>query len=165
DCITLLMGSKEDYMTYFHDNPGCFFRSVGWAERADHNLSNPESTTRQMGMATYEEYVEKYGQENAQYLMETLGDHLRNYSKLTYIDTDLKLTKAYQNEAMSLAQEKTWTYAEVKGNTRLILDLMNGSWDKSAFLVVGPGQTIQASYDDDIITTKKASDEAESPSQ
>jgi hypothetical protein len=156
DCITLLMGSKEDYMTYFHDNPGCFFRSVGWAERANHNLSNPESTTRQMGMATYEEYVEKYGEENAKYLMETLGDHLRNYSKLTYVDTDLKLSKAYQKEAMSFAQEKTWEYSEVKGSTRLILNLMNGSWDTSDFLVVEPGQTIQASYDKDIITAEKA---------
>ena len=153
DCITLLMGSKEDYMTYFHDNPGCFFRSVGWAERAHDNLSNPESTTRQMGMASYEEYVEKYGEENAKYLMETLGDHLRNYSSLTYIDTNLPLDEKYQKEAMDIAQEKAWTFSEVKGSTRLILDLMNGAWDNSDFLVVEPGKTIQASYDDDIIKT------------
>jgi hypothetical protein len=151
DCITLLMGSKETYMTYFHDNPGCFFRSVGWAERVDDDLSNPESTTRQMGMGTYEEYVEQYGEENAKYLMETLGDHLRNYSKLTYIDTNLPLDKKYQKEAMDVAQEKAWTFSEVKGSTRLILDLMNGAWDNSDFLVVEPGKTIQTSYDDDII--------------
>ena len=153
DCITLLMGSKEDYMTYFHDNPGCFFRSVGWAERAHDNLSNPESTTRQMGMASYEEYVEKYGEENAKYLMETLGDHLRNYSSLTYIDTNLPLDEKYQKEAMDIAQEKAWTFSEVKGSTRLILDLMNGAWDNSDFLVVEPGKTIQTSYDDEIIKT------------
>lgn len=153
DCITLLMGSKEAYMTYFHDNPGCFFRSVGWAERADDNLSNPESTTRQMGMGTYEEYVEQYGEENAKYLMETLGDHLRNYSSLTYIDTDLPLDEKYQKEARDIAQEKAWAFSEVKGSTRLILDLMNGSWDNSDFLVVEPGKTIQTSYDDEIIKT------------
>ena len=153
DCITLLMGSKEAYMTYFHDNPGCFFRSVGWAERAHDNLSNPESTTRQMGMGTYEEYVEKYGEENAKYLMETLGDHLRNYSRLTYIDTNLPLDEKYQKEAMDIAKEKAWTFSEVKGNTRLILDLMNGAWDNSDFLVVEPGKTIQTSYDEDIIKT------------
>ena len=153
DCITLLMGSKEAYMTYFHDNPGCFFRSVGWAERAHDNLSNPESTTRQMGMGTYEEYVEKYGEENAKYLMETLGDHLRNYSSLTYIDTNLPLDEKYQKEAMDIAKEKAWTFSEVKGSTRLILDLMNGTWDNSDFLVVEPGKTIQTSYDDEIIKT------------
>ncbi|NQV31201.1 MAG: DUF1638 domain-containing protein, partial [Phycisphaeraceae bacterium] len=147
DCITLLMGSKEDYMAYFHENPGCFFRSVGWAERAHDNLSNPESTTRQMGMGTYEEYVEKYGEENAKYLMETLGDHLRNYSSLAYIDSNLPLDETYQKEAMDIAQEKAWKFLEVKGSTRLVLDLMNGAWDNSDFLVVEPGKTIQASYD------------------
>lgn len=153
DCITLLMGSKEEYMTYFHENPGCFFRSVGWAERAQDNLSNPESTTRQMGMATYEEYVEQYGEENAKYLMETLGDHLRNYSSLAYIDTSLPLCEGYQKESMDIARDKAWKYSEVKGNTRLILELMNGPWAPADFLTVEPGKTIQASYDDDIVKT------------
>lgn len=151
DCITLLMGSKEAYLKYFHEHPGCFFCSVGWAERAHDNLSNPESTTRQMGMGTYEDYVEQYGEDNAKYLMETLGDHLRNYSRLSYIDTGLPLGKGYQQDAEALAREKAWEYLEVQGNTHLIMNLMNGSWDEADFLVVEPGKTIQASYDDNII--------------
>lgn len=155
DCITLLMGSKQDYKTYFDENPGCFFRSTGWVERAHDNLSNPESTTRQMGLGTYEEYVEQYGEENARYLMETLGDHLRNYSKLTYIHTEPLQNQAYLDEAQNFAQEKTWQFSEVQGSTRLIQTLMSGSWDPSEFLVVQPGQTIQTSYDDDIVTTEQ----------
>ncbi len=151
DCITLLMGSKEAYLKYFHDHPGCFFRSVGWAERAHDNLSNPESTTRQMGMGTYEDYVEQYGEDNAKYLMETLGDHLRNYSRLSYIDTGLPLGEDYQCDAKALAREKAWEYLEVPGNTHLIARLMNGSWDDAEFLVVEPGKTIQASYDENIV--------------
>ncbi len=151
DCITLLMGSKEAYLKYFHDHPGCFFRSVGWAERAHDNLSNPESTTRQMGMGTYEDYVEQYGEDNAKYLMETLGDHLRNYSRLSYIDTGLPLGEGYQCEAKALAREKAWEYLEVQGNTHLIARFMNGSWDDAEFLVVEPGKTIQASYDENIV--------------
>lgn len=151
DCITLLMGSKEAYLKYFHEHPGCFFRSVGWAERAHDNLSNPESTTRQMGMGTYEDYVKQYGEDNAKYLMETLGDHLRNYSRLSYIDTGLPLGEDYQHEAKALAKEKAWDYLEVQGNTHLIMNLMNGSWDDADFLVVKPGKTIQASYDETIV--------------
>lgn len=151
DCITLLMGSKEAYLKYFHAHPGCFFRSVGWAERAHDNLSNPESTTRQLGMGTYEDYVEQYGEDNAKYLMETLGDHLRNYSRLSYIDTGLPLGGDYQREAKALAKEKAWEFLEVQGNTHLITNLMNGSWDDADFLVVKPGLTIQASYDENIV--------------
>jgi len=154
DCITLLMGSKEAYLKYFHDHPGCFFRSIGWAERAHHNLDNPDSTTRQMGMGTYEEYVAQYGEDNAAFLMEMLGDHLRNYSRLSYIDTGLPLGEGPQREAKALAQENAWEYLEVKGNTRLIQNLMDGRWDASDYLVVEPGKTIQASYDETIIKTE-----------
>jgi hypothetical protein len=151
DCITLLMGSKEAYLKYFHEYPGCFFRSVGWAERAHHNLDNPDSTTRQLGMGSYEEYVELYGEDNARYLMETLGDHLRNYSRLSYIDTGLPLGEDYPREARALAEDRAWEYLEVKGSTRLIQNLMDGRWDAVDYLVVEPGKTIQASYDETII--------------
>ena len=49
DCITLFLGSKEDYLTYFNDHPGTYYRTTGWHERSESNMSNPDSTTRQMG--------------------------------------------------------------------------------------------------------------------
>ena len=35
DCITLLMGSRERYRAFFQANSGTYYRSVGWAERAE----------------------------------------------------------------------------------------------------------------------------------
>ncbi len=84
DCITLLMGSKEKYQQYFNQNTGTFYRSSGWIERGTSSLDNPESTVSQMGISTYQEYVEKYGEDNAKYLMETLGS-MAHYNKLAYI--------------------------------------------------------------------------------
>jgi hypothetical protein len=151
DCITLLMGSKDDFLDYFNEHPGSYYRSTGWQERATSHLSNPDSTTRQMGMGTYEEYVEKYGEENAKYLMEVLGDQLRNYSELTYIDTQIPGSPQARQEALQMAEEHGWTYTELEGNTRLLQKLMDGQWDESEFLVVEPGKTIEPSYDDAII--------------
>ena len=33
DCITLLLGSRRRYDSYFHENSGTFFNSPGWIER------------------------------------------------------------------------------------------------------------------------------------
>ncbi len=87
DCITLLMGSKEKYKQYFNQNTGTYYRSSGWIERETSSQTNPDSTTAQMGISTYQEYVEKYGEENARYLMETLGT-MKHYNKLAHIDID-----------------------------------------------------------------------------
>jgi hypothetical protein len=151
DCITLLMGSKTAYKNYFNEYPGTFFQSIGWSERSKDNLSNPDSTTRQMGLATYEEYVQIYGEENAKYLMEELGDGLKNYTRLTFIDTGMKVPKQKKRELKEWARSENWEYDEYQGNTRLLLMLMNGDWDESEFLVVFPGNTISPTYDDGII--------------
>lgn len=151
DCITLLMGSKSAYMDYFNNNPGTFFQSVGWTERAEDNLSNPKSTTREMGMSSYEDYVNQYGEENAKYLMETLNDHLKNYSRLAYIDTGLPNTEEYEEEAKLWAKEQGWDFSKIQGNTSLISKLMAGDWNKEEFLIVDPGQSIEPSHDDGIV--------------
>jgi hypothetical protein len=153
DCITLLMGSKKEYQNYFNEHPGTFYQSNGWTERSKDNLSNPDSTTRQMGLGTYEEYVAIYGEENAEYLMQELGDGLKNYTRLTFIDTGLENSEEQREELKEWARKEEWEYDEYQGNTRLLLMLMNGEWEESEFLVVPPGNTINPTYDDGIIQT------------
>jgi len=154
DCITLLMGNKVSYQKYFTENPGTFYHSCGWVERAGDNLNNPDSVTKQMGMGTYEDYVAKYGEENARYLMDVLGDHLVNYKKLTFIDTGIPNLEMQKRESKNLAKKHNWEYSELKGSTRLLLMMMNGEWPDDEFLVVEPGKTIEPSYDHDIIQIK-----------
>jgi hypothetical protein len=151
DCITLLMGSKERYREYFDKNPGTYYKSTGWVERCVHNLDNPDSTTRQMGMETYQEYVEKYGEENAQFLMETLEGGLNHYEKLTYIENSDGRFPDYRDEEKKTADEKEWIFEEYQGNTDLMLKLVNGEWDDSDFLILRNGEKIKPTYDDKII--------------
>jgi hypothetical protein len=37
---------------------------------------------------SYQELVEKYGEDNAKFLQETLCDHTRNYTRMTYRNGD-----------------------------------------------------------------------------
>jgi hypothetical protein len=63
DCVTLLIGSKERYREYFDTHRGIYWYSSGWIER-----------TLQPGRERYEltrrHYMETYGEDNAEFLME-----------------------------------------------------------------------------------------------
>ena len=150
DCITLLMGSKEKYREHFDNNPGTFYQSLGWVEQAKSNLSNSDSTTAQMGMKTYDEYVQEYGEENAKYLIESLGG-LNNYSKMTYIETSVCDSSQHRSQTKQDAEDYGWKYDEFQGSTRIILEMMNGAWDNDRFLVVESGKTIEPCHNDEII--------------
>ena len=151
DCITLLMGSKEEYKKHFNDNPGTFYLSVGWVENAKSHFDNPQSTTSGMGLSVYSEYVEKYGRENADYLMRTMGDWLQHYSKLAYIDTHVPGSGEYSEQERAVAVERGWEFEKIDGNVDLIMRMLNGLWDAEDFLVVPPGETIHPCHDESII--------------
>lgn len=152
DCITLLLGSKETYANYFQQNPGTFFNSTGWIERKIDPASNQDSILSQLGVTqSYEAYVAQYGKDAAQYLMETLGDLLKNYKKLAYIDTNIGDFERYKVQTQQEAQERGWAYEEIQGSVSLLLDLLNGEWDPRYFLIIPPGQLLKPTYDDDII--------------
>ena len=143
DCITLLMGSRERYNEYFRHNPGTFYQSPGWIERDEDSRGNEQSVTSQLGMnRTWQEYAEKYGEENAKYIMQTLGGWHGRYRKLAYIDTKTGDSRLYKEAAKSRAFEHQWEYEEIEGDTGLIMRLMDGEWDGGDFFVAPPNLPI-----------------------
>lgn len=157
DCITLLLGSKEKYGAYFSENPGTYYMSPGWVERNGNPNDNADSITTQLGMnRTYQQYVDKFGEDNARYLMDTLGDWFKNYKKMAYIDTHVLDGEAYQQQTRCEAAEKGWTYETLSGDTGLLQrlldgDLSEGAWDSGDFLVIPPTRTAAPTHDETII--------------
>ncbi len=151
DCIALLMGSKEKYRDYFDNNPGTYFQSAGWMEHGTSDLEQEEGISSQLGIKDYDHYVKEYGEDNAKYIMETLGDGLANYSRLAFIDTEVCETKDYKQQVKADADKKGWQYEEVRGNTAILLKMLNGEWDEDTFLVIEPGKTIEPTHKDNII--------------
>ena len=160
DCITLLLGSKETYKNYFDKNPGTYFRSPGWIERNEAEIGpdgKPKSVMTQLGLnRTFEELVSKYGEDNAKYIAETLGDWggTNSYNTLAYIDTGVSDLAHHEGQAREEAREKGWQYKPLQGDIGLLSRLVDGEWDADEFLVVRPGQKIGPSYGDDIILTE-----------
>jgi len=135
DCITLLLGSKDKYQEYFDSHRGVYWYSPGWIESG-----------KQPGKERYEkmleEYKEKYGDDNAQYLMEVEQKWIKEYNWATYINWGLADSDEYKNYTKRCAEFLHWNYDELKGSPVLMQKLVDGDWHNSGFLVVKPGQKI-----------------------
>ena len=155
DCITLLIGSKEKYTEYFTKNPGTFFHSSGWLERDTNPNETKGSVTQQLGMdKSYEEYADEFGEENAEYLMNMLGNWFINYKKVAFINNSIGDIENNRKKSKNFAENNNWDYEEIKGNVSLIERLIDGEWNESDFLIIPPNHKIEPSNDSNIITIK-----------
>lgn len=135
DCITLLLGSKERYREYFDSHRGVYWYSAGWIE-----AGKPPGKDRYERMLA--EYKEKYGDDNAQYLMEVEQDWIKQYNWATYIDWGFLNSDRHKDYTRQCAEFLNWDFDALEGDDSLMQRLIDGEWDSSEFLVVEPGQTI-----------------------
>lgn len=141
DCITLLLGDRHRYSEYVRRHPGTYWYSPGWNK---HHL--PPGPQRYQ--ALYEEYCDKYGKDNADYLMETEKQWHANYSRATYVDIGLGSTEEDVQFTRDCAAWLGWSFDRQAGDPALIKALVCGPWDSDRFVVVEPGKTIRMTGDD-----------------
>ncbi len=144
DCITLLLGSKERYAQYVADHPGTYWYSPGWNKH--HTPPGPQRYQK-----LHEQYTEKYGQDNAEYLMETEQHWFTTYDRATYVHLTVGASDADKQYTRDCADWLKWNYDEQQGDPQLIHDLLSGQWDDQRFLVLEPGQSIKMSVDERVV--------------
>jgi hypothetical protein len=159
DCITLFLGSRERYLEYFNDNPGTYFQTTGWMERGTAAGELKQlSISHQMGIdLSYEELVAKYGEEDAKYIWDTMGNPLRNYGQYTFIEMGIEPDDRFERGARAKAEERGWKFDKVKGDMSLFRQLVDGQWAERDFLVVRPGWRVVARLDEGIIDAEPPS--------
>ena len=102
------------------------------------------------GQAVYEEYVEKYGKENADYLMEVMGAWQAHYKRAAFIDMGVGDGSKIEQRARDDASRRGWVFEKVTGDMVLVRRLVFGDWEKD-FLVLQPGEQLKMTYDDGVI--------------
>ncbi|MHC4240330.1 MAG: DUF1638 domain-containing protein [Planctomycetota bacterium] len=135
DCITLLLGSKEKYREYFDSHRGVYWYSPGWIEGG-------KQPSRELYEQTLREYEQKYGRDNARYLMETEQSWIKEYNWAAYVDSGPVDSDEYKKYTRQCAEFLGWNYDELSGDPGLMQRLVNGEWNESEFLLVSPGQKV-----------------------
>ena len=155
DCITLYLGSRRRYDAEFTATPGTFYYSDDYMERQAQVGTNGRRLS--MGVVStldqdqdYEYFVAKFGEDNAAYLMEVLGQWHKHYKRAGYLETGLGKSGQWRELAMHDAQHYGWRFEQLDGDPTLIRKLLAAEWDDD-FLVLQPGQRIVATHDEHII--------------
>jgi len=148
DCITLLLGSKEKYREYFDSHRGIYWYSPGWI---DHNYQPGKERYE----STLQHYREKYGDDNAKYLMEMEQGWFKEYSWAAYVDWNLAGSDDYKKYTQQCAEYLNWNFDALEGDSSLMQRFVDGKWEDKEFLTVPPGKTIAADLtSENIITTE-----------
>lgn len=128
DCFGLLLGCDEKRRMLADRNPAMYYFSAGWL---DHGR-NP--------YAEYLEYAEKYGEEEAAYLIEALYG---KYNEALWIKTcprdDLE---KYRAKLKEIAAVFHWTVCETEGDLSLLRALITGTRLRDDVIHIPPGKPV-----------------------
>jgi len=69
---------------------------------------------------------------------------INEYSWATYVDWGFSGSQEHKGFTRECAEFLKWNYDELEGDPGLMQRLVDGDWDDDGFLVLEPGQSIEA---------------------
>jgi hypothetical protein len=147
DCITLLLGDRHRYAAYVKEFPGTYWYSPGW--NRCHHPPGPERYNMLLA-----QYTEKYGAEDAAFLMESEQQWFKTYNRATYVDLGIGTTDRDLQYTQDCAKWLGWNYDYQRGDRALLRALLAGPWDNDRFIVLEPGQTFHFTGDEKILEAR-----------
>ena len=168
DCITLFFGSRAAYNEYFQQHAGTYYLTSGWSERnrfGDGNGENEsgyskpaygmEGVMAKLGLAEpYDVMVEKYGKENTDFIVESMGGWLQHYSRGLYLTMGVCDEAPFIERAKKMSEDHDWEFEVRDGDWSLLKKLFYAKWDDD-FLVVPPGARIVARNDEAVLDVEQ----------
>jgi hypothetical protein len=143
DCIALLLGSRQAYLRQFSTVPGTYYLSEGWLECGSHPLSE------------YEEYAEKYGPDDALWVLDQQYQHYTRVALVADSEAGLERNRPAARAVAHFCERWDMVYEELLGSDDYLRRLVetavalreNGmetpDRTTSDFVIVPPGGEIQ----------------------
>jgi hypothetical protein len=148
DCMTLILGSRKRYQELFEQCGGTYWYTRGWIERA-------LQPGKERYERTYKAYADKFGEDNAKYLMDMEQGWFTKYSRALFVDWPvLGNSDRYRQYTKECAKYLKWNFQEEEGSPALLENIINGVFNDDEVQVVPPGRAIAASYEGEIIKLK-----------
>lgn len=140
DCIALFLGSQQRYLELFKKYNGTYWMNNGWLESSFRDREADKERKRA-------EYVELYGEEAADYLVDAEYAWMKEYNTYGYIDSPIYTNEDYAKKTEQYAKEYGWKYERFQGDIRLLKKMIDGDWNEDEFLICPPHHKIAAAYD------------------
>lgn len=155
DCCTLFLGSRKAFQEHFGHRPSCRWTSGGYMGTGDNYLRNSE-VHHFLGLdLTWPELVEKYGEENAEFIRETLTPKDGSNEQVVFIKTPPYERFDFEKRAWEDAAENGRSFERIQGDMRLVQMLVRGDWPEDEFLTVPPECCIEGVYDQELVMSVK----------
>jgi hypothetical protein len=146
DCIGLLLGTQR-YRAELERAPDTYFQSAGWLAAGE--TRQPEFTFGPNTNVTREALIARYGEDNADYLLEQFDGFTRHYDRLAFIATVEE--PVWQRKAEALAADRGWRFERLPADLGWLRALIDGPWDGEDFLIVRPGECVVRTGDEQLI--------------
>ncbi|MGC9320175.1 MAG: DUF1638 domain-containing protein, partial [Armatimonadota bacterium] len=168
DCLTLFLGSREEYRRQFRRHPGTYYITPGWFT---HKMGLDQTgrlrswTHDARDHPDFAELAEAYGERSAAEILQFLGSWKRNYTRVAVIDTGCGEVDECRRFAEGVAENLGWQHEALDGDTSMLRDLAFGEWDEERFLVLQPGQRSASSGDQHVLVAVLPGQPAEKGSE
>ena len=156
DCIGMLLGSGRRYLDQLSARPGTYFQSAGWLEHAQPDTRQPDFTFGPTSNVSRERLVERYGEDNADYLLAEFERFTRHYDRLAYITTPVAEAAVWEKKAEALAKARGWAFERLEGDMGWLRRLLDAKWPEEEFLVVQPGERVALASDERLLRAEPA---------
>ncbi len=142
DCIALLLGSYKAYRQEFATVPGTYYLSKGWLESGSHPLNE------------YEEYVPKYGPEEAMWIMDMQYQNYERLMLVTHTPADMEKYRPVAQQVGRFCERWEMRYEERIGSDAYVRRLIEIAMTLSQgqelpdgvgrdFVIIPPGSEIR----------------------
>jgi hypothetical protein len=135
DCIAIILGSYQAYRREFDRVPATYYLSRGWLEGGSTPLEE------------YQKYVEKYGVQKAEWLMDTQYHNYRRLALIAQNVQDLETCRPKAQEVARFCERWGLGYEELVGTDDMLVRLINiaAGLEQAGeeFLLVPPGGVLK----------------------
>ncbi|MBQ0106020.1 MAG: DUF1638 domain-containing protein, partial [Armatimonadetes bacterium] len=166
DCISLFLGSAEKYRKEFKAHPGTFYHTAGWiSEKINPKNKAAGELYRNYfseGFDTHPDFAylsEKYGRENAEFILKFQSGWMKNYTRCAYIDFGLEKDKDYSFLPEYMAKVFGWEFVHINSSMDFMQSLFNG--EDSPNTVVIPPHSRTVFSQDNIISFVREGENSE----
>jgi len=147
DCITLFIGSREQYAAHQHTCPSCYYFTPGW--NRERRVPGPDRIE-----SVKAELLKRFDPEDVDYLLEAEQEQWSRHDTATYVDLGTADAESEAAYARRCADWLGWKFERIKGDATLLRDLLRGEWDAERFQIIEPGARLGHSTDEAILRSE-----------